>query len=526
MVLLGSIFLGARFAPAQAPPPIPLQPVVPGQLTATVPSLPVAPDPDDAFLREIIDHNVTPIDLPSALALAGDQNSQILLAESRVTEAVALRQLAAAQFLPTLNAGASENTHDGVLQRSSGIILRLNRESLYLGAGAFAVGTGTVNVPGVLWTMNLSQGIYGFLIASQTVDVRGFESQVVSQDMLLQTALAYVELVRAEEQRRVAAKNRDDAAEVARLAAAYLVTGAGRKADADRAAMELARYEATLVQVEGQIGIASARLCRLLHLDPSLRLQPVDDQVLPKSIVPEQIPLPDLLAVAMLNRPEFKQRRAEIVRALLALDRERHLPFCPTVYIGYSYGDFGGGSDIADQPPIDQSRFGNFGTRQDIDAIAYWTLLNLGVGNRALIDAARSRVRSANLDGVAVLDQIRADVAAAYAKTHARFAQIETTELAIESGAAGYREDTIRTMGREGRPIELENSLRLLAQSRSEYVDAILDYNRAQFELYVALGRPPADLLVRPADANGADPAANRWKPPFEDRPAVPPAPK
>jgi hypothetical protein len=50
------------------------------------------------------------------------------------------------------------------------------------------------------------------------------------------------------------------------------------------------------------------------------------------------------------------------------------------------------------------------------------------------------------------------------------------------------------------------------------YTNAILDYDRAQFELYVALGKPPADALVRPAGENGEDPAARL-------APLPPPAP-
>jgi hypothetical protein len=49
-----------------------------------------------------------------------------------------------------------------------------------------------------------------------------------------------------------------------------------------------------------------------------------------------------------------------------------------------------------------------------------------------------------------------------------------------------------------GLPIELLNSLSLLGRSKIGYLDAIVDYNRAQFELYVALGQPPADTLARP----------------------------
>jgi hypothetical protein len=55
-----------------------------------------------------------------------------------------------------------------------------------------------------------------------------------------------------------------------------------------------------------------------------------------------------------------------------------------------------------------------------------------------------------------------------------------------------------RTRSREGLPIEVIDSLRLLTRSRYQYLDAIIDYNQAQFELYVALGQPPADFLARP----------------------------
>jgi hypothetical protein len=60
-----------------------------------------------------------------------------------------------------------------------------------------------------------------------------------------------------------------------------------------------------------------------------------------------------------------------------------------------------------------------------------------------------------------------------------------------------------------------------LSRSRVAYLDAILDYDRAQFELYVALGKPPAAVLVRPAGQNGEDPAARPESPPVP-----PPAPR
>src|SRR5260370_34435532 len=51
--------------------------------------------------------NVAPIDLPSALRLAGLLNPEIMLARERVVRAAALHQLAAAHVLPNLHARTS-----------------------------------------------------------------------------------------------------------------------------------------------------------------------------------------------------------------------------------------------------------------------------------------------------------------------------------------------------------------------------------------------------------------------------------
>src|SRR5207249_3865159 len=127
-----------------------------------------------------------------------------------------------------------------------------------------------------------------------------------------------------------------------------------------------------LVQAENDLLTASARLCQLLGLDPSERLQPVDGWVVPRPLVPDPIPLPELIAIALTQRPELAERQAAIRAALLELRHAKVLPFSPNVLIGYSAGSFGGGSDLvrdgilqADGTRIQQSRFGNYGDRQD-----------------------------------------------------------------------------------------------------------------------------------------------------------------
>src|SRR4051812_6853035 len=120
-----------------------------------------------ADLAAVLGGEVRAIDLVSALQLAGSYNPNILLAGERVQEAVALRQMAAAQYLPSLNAGTNLNHHLGNLQRANGQLISPNRDSLYYGLGAGAVGSGTLSVPGLTWSGNLSDTYFRSLASRQ-----------------------------------------------------------------------------------------------------------------------------------------------------------------------------------------------------------------------------------------------------------------------------------------------------------------------------------------------------------------------
>jgi outer membrane protein TolC len=436
-----------------------------------------------------------PIDLPTALRLAGVANPEILIARQRVVEAVALRQLAAAQFLPTINLGTNFDHHLGPLQQSNGTILKVDRDSLYVGMGAGAVSSGTVTVPGVVWSANVSDVWYGALVSRQVARQRSFESEAIRNAMLLQVATAYLELQRGAVRHAIAVEMRKDAAELARVTENFAKTGQGRQADAERAATELEQRNSDVIQALNDIQVASARLCQLLSLDPSVRLEPMEQQVIPNSLVPEPIPLPELLAIALMQRPELRQQQAAVRAAMLELQHAKVLPFSPQVLIGYSAGTFGGGSNLITPA---QPRFGDFADREDFDVVLFWSLRNLGVGNVALIRASQSQLRQSQLRELATLNQVRAEVASAQARVLARFAQIETNEKAIKSSATAFRQDLERTRNNLGLPIEVLDSLRLVGRSRYAYLDAIIDYNRAQFEMYVALGQPRADTLARP----------------------------
>ncbi len=451
-----------------------------------------SPDLPAPLASVILQEGEQPIDINNSFRLAGVQNPEIAIALQRVTEAQAVRLLAVAQLLPSINAGFNYDDHTGNLQQSAGKVISVHRQAFYTGLGANAIAAGTVNIPGLYYNLNVGDAWFSALRSQQFVAQRQAESRAVSNDILLRVALAYSELLRAEGLYAIAKKNRQDNFDTVRLTTAQFQAGNAKKSDDDRARTELRNRDIELTNAEQQIEIASAKLAQLLNLDPTTRLKPVDGYTMPTMMIPDQISLRELLIIGLANRPELAAKRAEILQAVYSLSEARLLPFSPNVILGLSAGGFGGGSNLVG------STFGSFSGRTDFDTIFYWTVSNMGVGNLAQVRIARSKLRQTELSNVEVLNRVRSEIAIASAKTHATFQKIGTAEEALNAAMRAYKEDTDKVTNGVGLPIELIDSLRLQIAARNDFLNYIIDYNRSQFELYVALGQPPANTLARP----------------------------
>ena len=442
--------------------------------------------------------SATFIDLPTALQLAGWKSPEVLLVQQKVLAATARQQLAAAQALPNLNMGTNFDSHSGALQRSSGSILQVQRSALYVGAGGNAVGAGTVNLPGLQYNLNVGETYFAYLVSRQLTERSNAAARVTSNNTLLQVAQSYCQLVQAQGTRAIAMVVRDDAAEIARITAAFAKAGEGRPADAERAATELGRREADIYAAEAAIIEASSNLCQILNLESSVRLQSSENWIVPRPVVPDPIPLPELIAIALYQRPEIAERRAEVHAAMLELDNAKLLLFSPQFIAGFSDGAFGGGGDV-NTTATGSPRFGDIGNRTDTDIVLYWSIRNLGLANRALIKVATARMAATDWERTKRLNEIRAEVADAYARTQATAAQLDIRQRAVSSSDQGFREDLQRAKAGEGRPIEVLDSLRLLSRAQQDYLETIASYNLAHYALYVAIGQPPADLLIHSA---------------------------
>jgi outer membrane protein TolC len=160
---------------------------------------------------------------------------------------------------------------------------------------------------------------------------------------------------------------------------------------------------------------------------------------------------------------------------------EKISPWLPNVLMGTSYAGFGGGEG---------SQIDNTAGRFDLDAIAYWQVRSMGVGEYAARREAQARYEQTRFEQVRVMNEVAREIVQAQAQVLARHRQIAISQQAVERATSSFERNLRRVRDLQGLPIETLQSIQALDQARREYLRALVDYNTAQFRLQRALGWP------------------------------------
>ncbi len=449
---------------------VPVPELLPPPAEKAAPPAPPLPAPQ---IPAVTDGQPQPflIDLPTALRLTDAQNPQIQFARERIREAEARLERANVLWLPNLSAGTTWTRHDGQIQEVRGDVIPVSRSALFVGGGPQA-------------RFDLADAIYAPLAARQVVAAQLAAERVTANDTLLDVSLGYWELIRARAAVAISEEAVSNSRKLDELAQSYLKAGKLRAADAERARTELRgrTQELEAAQETGQV--VSIRLAQLLRLDPFVMLEPAERQALPITLVNIQVPTAELAAIALGNRPELAESQALVRLAQERLRQATYGPLLPHIIVDARGGGFGGGRN---------GFFGDFDGRSDIEAAVVWELQNLGFGDRALRRERASEVRQAQIREIGFIDRVIADVAVALARVKSRRAQMESARQAVESAARSYELNwKLFTDGGIEliRPIEVLQSIQALVRARQDYLNALIEHNRAQFRLHWALGYP------------------------------------
>jgi outer membrane protein TolC len=453
---------------------------------ARLPAIPSA-QPEDRPL---------PINLPTALQLAGAAPLDIALASERLRAANAELKRANTLWLPTIYFGADYFRHDGRLQDVAGNVFSTNKSSFMVGA-----------TPNVVFAV--TDALYAPLAATQVVRARQAELQATRNDTLLSVAEAYFSVQQARGDVAGAADSLRRTEEMVRKIE-KLTQGLSPAVEKNRALVELANRRQALESAQERWQTASAELNRLLRLPPATLVEPLEAPHLHVNLIDRSQSIDDLIAIGLTHRPELASHQALVQATLARLRQEKARPWVPNVLVRgaatnpagtLSSGYFGGGLNDS---------VSNFAGRNTVDVQLLWELQNLGLGNRALVQQREAEKQQAvvlmyRTQELVASEVVRAHAQATRAENRLRQAEdgVKNALITVEKNLEGLQQT--RNLGGVlvlvFRPFEVVAAIQALDQAYRSYYAAVSDSNRAQFRLYRALGQPAQCL-----DANGGLP--------------------
>lgn len=434
-----------------------------------------------------------PINLATALQLAGARPIDVAMAVERVRAAEAQWEQAHFLWLPTIYWGVDYSRHDGQIQAIEGNVFTTSRSAFLVGAGP-------------AMTFAVTDAIYAPLAARQVLRARQAGVQSAINDTTLMVAEAYfgVQQARGELAGAWDALRRGE--EVVRQTA-ELAPGLTPEVEIHRARAELARLRQAVEFAYDRWQTASADLTRILRLTPTAVVEPIE---LPQSsvqLVDTATPVEELIGLGHRNRPEIAARQAFVDAQYTRARQEKMRPWLPSVLVRGNAANIGGTLSAGLYGGGLNDEMNNFNGRHSIDVQFVWEWRNLGLGNRALVRERASEEQLANWE----LSRLQEAIAAEIVQSHAQARRaanrrheaewglreaLETADKIITNMAQTRRigGDTLMLVFR---PQEVVAATRALAQSYADYYQAVADANRAQFRLYRALGNPAQDLAGR-----------------------------
>jgi outer membrane protein TolC len=499
----GSPEQAATTLPVPAITPLPPSAVVPDSATErSVSGATPAPPPRLPIDTELIPGRVVqPIDLANALRLAGARDIDIAVTREQIFAATADLTAARALWLPSLFYGPSWYRSDGQIQTVNGQVQTIDRSGLFVGGTAALAntiqgpppGTGIPSVNGMTASVRISDAIFIPIAARRVLTANQAALRTATNDALLQIAVAYFDLQAATGRLAIAREATANAEALSAITASYATLGFGLEADHRRALTEVKHRRRDAQLASGQLLVASANLIRLLVLDPKVVMVPVEPPECIIHLIPDDVPLDDLVMQGLQNRPELASAQALVAAAVARRKQAIMRPLAPSVFMTYAGGGFGGGANAF---------FGNFGPRGDAEVGLYWELQSLGFADVALMRRRRAELDISNLEKTRVLTQVGADIVAAFETRLAAAREIEDARETLVEAIESLRLNFVNIrqgaqLPRATRPIEVLQPIQALAQGRLDYLDSVLSYNRAQFQLKRGIGQAPVIPLNR-----------------------------
>ncbi len=435
-----------------------------------------------------------PITLATALRLADARPLVVSAAQASAWVAEAQLQKAKVLWIPTFNAGGDYIRHDGY---GPDFNLGINTAARPLAQSVNFLYSGI----GFTQDVAMADAIFQPLAARQTLNAKRFEIQTAKNDALLATAHAYFNV---HQYRGQYAGTLDVVQRGQKLVEriGFLSQDLVPRVEVDRARRMLADIEQHAASARQMWRVSSADLTQTLRLDPRMIIVPAEHDHLQVTLIEPNRPLDELIPIGLTNRPELASQQRVVQAVANYIRREKGRVLMPSLMLnGFQTPNeliemgvqgFGHGSAL-----------NLWGLRDDVSPQVMWQLDAMGMGNMARIKEQRGEQSKAIIEVFRVQDGIAGDITRAQARLQSAAVRVVQAERSMREALITYEgnfEGLAQTKRFENvlvqvyRPQEVVIALEHLMVAYDQYFSTVADYNRAEFEMFHALGYPAREV--------------------------------
>jgi outer membrane protein len=408
--------------------------------------------------------------LQQSIDLALKQSVLINSAREGIKGAQAQKQEAFTGFLPKFSTSYSYT--------------RLNEEPFsnvaIPGQPPFTMTTGTQD--NYTWALEVKQPLFagGGIVANYQAgrlgaDIAAADESAVVQDTIQDVKVAYFTILKAERLLGVAKQAVEQLEAHRNMAQDFFNVGVIPRNDLLRAEVELANGRQNLVRAENAVEMAIAKFNTVLRRDINTPTE-VEDIL---TLKPFSKLFNECQKLSLDNRPEIKSYTLKVEQSqkMVNLAKSEYFPVINAV--GH-YERFGDTPGVSGTPYKDRENWYVMG-------VASWNFWEWGrTKNR--VNASRSRENQTAYALDNVKDQVVLEVKNAWLTLNEAQKQVAVAQKAIEQAEENYRISRERYREQVGTSTDVLDAQTLLTRAKSDYFNALSDYNISMARLERAMG--------------------------------------
>ena len=419
----------------------------------------------------------TALTLDESIEIALRNSIVINIAKEGAKSATAQKREAITAFLPKFNTSYSYT------RLNEDPFIRVPSFSLFSGSWitpSFDIPAGTAN--NYNWGIEVKQPLFagGGILANYQAykigeDVAHVEETAKYQDVVQEVKIAYFNILRAQRIQDATRQSVEMLSAHRDVAENYFDVGMIPKNDLLHAEVELANGKQALVRAQNAVELAKSSFNTVLKRKIFTPVEVVD--IL--AYHPLNQSFEECLNVAQQARPELKISSLKAAQAgkLVQIAQSDYFPALSLV---------GNYTRVGDNPSVSGSDYQNAESWY-VMAVASWNFWEWGK-TKFRVDASRARENQALEATKELNDQITLEIKNAYLILQETESQIIVWQKVIEQAEENFRISEERYKERVATSTEVLDAQTLLTKAKSEYANALGDYNVNYAKLQRAMG--------------------------------------